>query len=243
MRALHDFEEIVLAASEDGSPIRIKDIGQVVLGPELRRGLADLDGAGEAVTGIVIMRQGENTPDVIRRVKAKLQQVAGAFPEGFEVRPIYDRSELIDRAIANLKRTLVEVAITVSLVILLFLWHVPSALIPIITMPLAVLIAFLPFRMLGISANIMSLGGIAIAISALVDASIVVVEQVHKKLEERGPGSREETHTAILSAIKEVGRPSFYALLVLAVSFFRCSRWRLRKDGFSNPSLIPKLSP
>ena len=219
-RSLHDFEEIVLASRDDGSSIRIKDIGQVVLGPDMRRGVADLDGAGEAVTGIVIMRQGENTLDVIQRVQAKLREIQPALPPGVRVEPVYDRSDLIRRAIDNLRSTLFEIAFTVALVILLFLWHVPSAMIPVITIPAALLIAFLPFRMLGITANIMSLGGIAIAIGALVDASIVVVEQSHKKLEEwelhGRPGS---CHGIILNAVKQVGGPSFFALLVLAVSF------------------------
>ena len=147
-----------MTTSESGTPIRIKDVGQVVLGPDLRRGVTDLDGTGEVVSGIVVMRQGQNALDVIERVKAKIREIAPGLPSGVKVVPIYDRSELILRAIDNLKSTLMEVIVTVALVILLFLWHIPSAIIPMITIPIAVLLAFIPFRMMGLTANIMSLG-------------------------------------------------------------------------------------
>jgi copper/silver efflux system protein len=219
-RSVHDFENIVLQASETGASIRIKDVGQVVLGPDIRRGVSDLDGTGEAVSGIVVMRQGENALDVIDRVKAKLKEIEPGLPAGVKVVPVYDRSQLIHRSIDNLKSTLTEVIATVALVVLLFLWHVPSALIPMITIPVTILIAFIPFRMLGINANIMSLGGIAIAVGALVDAAIVVVEQTHKKLELwQQTGRRENYRDVIVGAIKEVAGPSFFALLVIAVSF------------------------
>jgi Cu(I)/Ag(I) efflux system membrane protein CusA/SilA len=219
-RSVQDLENIVLAASESSTPIRIKDIGQVGLGPDLRRGVSDLDGTGEAVSGIVIMRQGGNALEVIERVKAKLREIAPGLPAGVKVVPIYDRSELITRSIDNLKSTLIEIMVTVALVILLFLWHLPSAIIPVITIPIAVLIAFIPFRLMGVTANIMSLGGIAIAVGALVDAAIVVVEQVHKKLELwQRTDRREDYRGVILQAVKEVGGPSFFALLVIAVSF------------------------
>jgi Cu(I)/Ag(I) efflux system membrane protein CusA/SilA len=219
-RSIQDFENISVAASEDGTPIRIKDLGKVVLGPDLRRGVSDLDGTGEAVSGIVVMRQGQNALDVIQRVKKKLKEIEPGLPAGVKVVPIYDRSELIERSIDNTRSTIFEVVCTVSLVILLFLWHIPSAIIPIITIPLAVLIAFVPFRLLGINANIMSLGGIAIAIGAMVDAAIVVVEQTHKKLEIwEQSGGKGERRAVILTAIKEVAGPSFFALLVIAVSF------------------------
>ena len=219
-RSVGDLENIVLTASESGTPIRIKDVGQVVLGPDLRRGVSDLDGTGEAVSGIVIMRQGENALDVIERVKAKIREIEPGLPAGMKVVPIYDRSELIQRSIDNLKSTLIEIMITVAFVILLFLWHIPSAMIPVITIPIAVLISFIPFRMLGVTANIMSLGGIAIAVGALVDAAIVVVEQTHKKLEIwQRSDRREDYRGVIIGAVKEVGGPSFFALLVIAVSF------------------------
>ncbi|MFZ2447339.1 MAG: CusA/CzcA family heavy metal efflux RND transporter [Syntrophobacteraceae bacterium] len=219
-RSIGDFENIVLSASDTGTPIRVKDIGQVELGPDLRRGVADLDGAGEVVSGIVVMRQGQNALDVIERVKRKIREIEPGLPAGLKIVPIYDRSELIKRSIDNLKYTILEVILTVSLVILLFLGHIPSALIPIITIPVAVLISFIPFRMMGVSANIMSLGGIAIAIGALVDAAIVVVEQTHKKLEDwQSAGSVGDQREVVISAVKEVGGPSFFALLVIAVSF------------------------
>jgi Cu(I)/Ag(I) efflux system membrane protein CusA/SilA len=219
-RNIHDFENIVLTASQDGTPIRVKDIGQVVLGPDLRRGVCDLDGTEEAVSGIVVMRQGQNALDVIRRVKAKLKEIEPGLPAGVKIVPVYDRSELIQRAIGNMKSTLVEVLLTVSLVILIFLWHIPSALIPIITIPVAILISFIPFRMMGVTANIMSLGGIIIAVGAMVDVAIVVVEQTHKKLEvwDR-TGRREDYRAVIINAVKQVAGPSFFALLVIAVAF------------------------
>ena len=219
-RSVKDLENIVLTGSRQGSPVRIKDIGQVVVGPDQRRGTSDLDGEGEAVSGIVIMRTGENALDVIGRVKATIRAIESGLPRGVKVLPIYDRSELIGKSIDTVKSTLLEIMITVSFVILLFLWHVPSALIPIVTIPVAVLISFIPFRMLGISANIMSLGGIAIAVGALVDASIVVVEQTHKKLELwHRSDRRDDRRTVIVGAIKEVAAPGFFALLVIAVSF------------------------
>ena len=190
------------------------------MGPDLRRGLADLNGAGEIVSGIVVMRNGENALDVIDRVKAKIKEIEPGFPSGVKLIPIYDRSDLIHNAIGTVKTTILEVAVTVALIILVFLWHFPSAAIPIVTMPVAVLLAFIPFRMMGISANIMSLAGVAIAFSELVDASIVVAEQTHKKLElwEKA-GRLGDRRKIVLAAIKEVAGPTFFALLVIAVSF------------------------
>jgi len=219
-RSVEDFENIVLEAGEGGAPIRVRDVGQVILGPDLRRGVSDYNGTGEVVSGIVIMRQGQNALDVIERVRAKLREIEPGLPEGVRIVPVYDRSDLIRRAIDNLRATLIEVVLTVSLVILVFLWHFPSAMIPVITIPIVVLISFVPFRMLGVTANIMSLGGIAIAIGALVDASIVVVEQTHKRLEEWQRGDRrEDPRQVVVAAIKQVAGPSFFSLLVIAVSF------------------------
>ena len=219
-KSIADFESIVLSASESGTPIRIRDIGHVTVGPDLRRGVADLDGAGEVVSGIVVMRQGENAVDVIDRVKERIRQIEPGLPPGMEIVPIYDRSALIRSAMDNVSETLVEVVLTVSFIVLLFLWHVPSAIIPIITIPVAVLVAFIPFRAMGITANIMSLGGIAIAIGELVDAAIVVVEQTHKKLEQaQRDGSTRDARDVVVEAVKEVAPASFFALLVIAVSF------------------------
>ena len=215
-----DIGDIVLSTSSTGVPVRVRDIGQVTLGPDLRRGVADLDGLGDTVSGIVVMRQGQNALDVIERVKQKLAELEPGLPPGVKVVTAYDRSDLILRSIDNLTHTLIEELVIVSLVILVFLWHLPSALIPIVTIPVAVLISFIPMRMMGVSSNIMSLGGIAIAVGAMVDAAIVVVEQTHKKLElwERN-GRKEDYQRVVIDAVKEVGGPSFFALLVIAVSF------------------------
>ena len=219
-RSIQDFENIVLISSENGTPIRIKDIGEVVHGPDIRRGITELNGKGEVVSGIVVMRQGQNALDVISRVKKRIGEIEAGFPPGVKLVPVYDRSDLIRRSIDNLRSTLIQIVITVALVVFVFLWHIPSALIPVITIPIAVLLSFIPFRMMGISANIMSLGGIAIAIGALVDASIVVVEQTHKSLElwDR-TGRKEDYKTVVVNAVKQVAGPSFFALLVIAVSF------------------------
>jgi len=219
-RSVEDFEGIVVTATADGTPVRIKDLGDVTVGPDIRRGVADLDGKGDTVSGIIVMRQGQNALDLIRRVKAKIAEIEPGLPEGVKVVPVYDRSELIRRAMDNLTSTLIQVMLTVGLIVLIFLWHIPSSLIPLITIPVAVLLSFIPFRLLGITANIMSLGGIAIAIGALVDASIVVVEQTHKSLEQwERAGRREDSRDVIVRAVKLVAGPSFFALLVIAVSF------------------------
>jgi copper/silver efflux system protein len=219
-QSLRDFGDIVLSTNSSGAPICIKDVGHVTLGPDLRRGLSDLDGTGEVVSGIVVMRQGQNALDVIDLVKAKIKEIEPGLPPGVRVVPIYDRSDLIKRSIENLKSTLTEVILTVAAVILIFLWHFPSAVIPMLTIPVAVLLSFIPFHLMGITANIMSLGGIAIAIGAMVDAAIVVVEQTHKKLDEwERTGRREDQRSVLVKAIKEVAGPSFFALLVIAVSF------------------------
>ena len=212
--SVSEIESVVVAASKNGTPIRVKDIGQVMLGPDIRRGVSDLDGTGEVVSGIIVMRQGENALDVIEKVKEKIRQIEPGLPSGIRIVPIYDRSKLIHHSIDTLTITVSEVIITVSLIVLLFLWHFPSAI------PVAVLISFIPFRQMGITANIMSLGGIAIAIGAMVDASIVVVEQAHKKLEVWESSGRHGSYKeVVIKAVKEVGGTSFFALLVIAVSF------------------------
>jgi Cu(I)/Ag(I) efflux system membrane protein CusA/SilA len=216
-----DIEDIVLMRNaNNGVSIRIRDVANVTLGPELRRGVADLDGEGDVVAGIVVMRENENALAVIERVKEKLKEIEPGLPKGVKILTTYDRSELILKAIGNLRSTLIEELIVVALVILIFLWHPPSALIPILTIPAAILISFIPMKLLGISANIMSLGGIAIAVGALVDAAIVVVEQTHKQLEEWDKSGRHADYQrVIVDAVKQVGGPSFFALLVIAVSF------------------------
>ncbi len=221
IRSLQDVENIVVGINpETGTPILVKHLGTVALGPDIRRGIAELDGEGETVGGIVIMRYGENALKVIERVKARLAEIERTLPEGVKIVTTYDRSDLILRSIATLKRTLIEELVIVSAVILIFLWHIPSALIPIITIPTAVLLSFIPMYAMRITANIMSLGGIAIAIGAMVDAAIVVVEQTHKRLEEwEAAGRPEDFRDVVIRAVQEVGRPSFFALLVIAVSF------------------------
>ncbi|MBL8220672.1 MAG: efflux RND transporter permease subunit, partial [Bryobacterales bacterium] len=215
-----DLANIVLATGPGGVPVRVRDIGTVTLGPDLRRGVSDLNGQGEAVSGIVVMRQGENALQVIDRVKAKLKEIEPGLPKGVKIVTTYDRSDLILRSIDNLRTTLLEELIVVSVVIFVFLWHIPSAAIPVVTIPIAVILSFIPMQMMGLTSNIMSLGGIAIAIGAMVDAAIVVVEQTHKKLEEWERGGRVgDYHRVVVDAVKEVGGPSFFTLLVIAVAF------------------------
>ena len=216
-----DLDRIVVGVNPmTGTPVTVKDIGQVTLGPDIRRGVADLDGKGDVVGGVVIMRHGENALKVIERVKAKLDEIRPSLPPGVKVVTTYDRSDLILRSIDTLKHTLIEEISIVSIVILIFLWHIPSALIPILTIPITVLISFIPMKLVGVTSNIMSLGGIAIAIGAMVDAAVVVVEQTHKKLEEwDAQGRKRDYHEVVVEAVKEVGGASFFSLLVIAVSF------------------------
>jgi Cu(I)/Ag(I) efflux system membrane protein CusA/SilA len=220
VRGAADLERIVLKASPSGTPVRLSDVAEVQIGPEMRRGIAELDGAGEVAAGVVIMRHGENAMKVIGAVKQRLAEIAPSLPPGVEIVTTYDRSRLIEESIRTLDHELVIEMIVVSLIILLFLWHLPSAIIPILTLPTAVILSFIPMRLLGIDANIMSLGGIAVAIGALVDAAVVVVENAHKKLEAwQAAGRPGDYREVLIGAIQEVGRPSFYSLLVIAVSF------------------------
>ncbi|MCU1347033.1 MAG: heavy metal efflux pump, CzcA family [Acidobacteria bacterium] len=219
VRSRADLEQVVLKAA-NGTAVRLADVADVQLGPELRRGVAELDGKGEVAGGVVVMRHGENAMSVIRAVKQRLAQIAPSLPKGVQIVTTYDRSELIAASIHTLNHELLIEMLIVSLVILVFLWHLPSALIPIITLPAAVILAFIPMRLFGINANIMSLGGIAVAIGALVDAAVVVVENAHKKLEAWESGGRVGDYKEVLiTAIQEVGRPGFYSLLVIALSF------------------------
>jgi copper/silver efflux system protein len=212
--------QIVLKTGAGGAPVLVRDVGTLQIGPEIRRGLAELDGQGETAGAIVISRYGENALDVIARVKTKLDQLKSALPPGVEIVTTYDRSGLIERSIETLKHALLEEGIVVSLVIILFLLHLRSALLPIISLPLAVLLAFVPMYLLGVPATIMSLGGIAIAIGATVDAEIVMVEACHKKLEHAPPNiSRAERAKLLGQAAKEVTPAIFFSLLIIAVSF------------------------
>ena len=213
-----DIEAISLGADPRGTPIRVTDVGEVRLGPDIRRGVAELDGRGEVVGGIVIMRYGENALAVIDRVKAKLREVEDSLPPGVTVVPTYDRSWLIEESIGTLSRTLIEEAVVVSLVIIAFLFHFRSALILILTLPIAVVAAFIPMYHLGVSSNIMSLGGIALAIGVLVDASIVMVENAYRHVSE-ATVPYEEQPSVILAAAKQVGRPIFFSLAIIIISF------------------------
>ncbi len=218
IKSLDDLREVALGAdARTGTPIRIADVGAVSFGPDIRRGVSELDGEGEAVGGTVIMRSGENALHVIERVKAKLAELEPSLPEGVEVRIVYDRSDLIHRAIETLRHTLLEEAIVVSLIIFIFLLHFRSTLVPVLSLPVAVGMAFVPMALLGINSNIMSLGGIAIAIGAMVDAAIVLVENAHKHLESAPPGA--ERQRVLIAAAKEVGPPIFFSLLIITVAF------------------------
>ena len=216
-----DITEIALGADARGTPIRVTDVAEVRLGPDIRRGVAELDGRGEVVGGIVIVRYGENARAVIDRVKAKLREVAGSLPSGVTVLPTYDRSWLIDASIGTLSRALIEEAIVVSLVIILFLFHIRSALVPILALPIAVVASFIPMYYLGVTSNIMSLGGIALAIGVLVDASIVMVENAYRQVSGTGEDAvpYEAQPGVILRAAKQVGRPIFFSLAIIIVSF------------------------
>jgi copper/silver efflux system protein len=217
LQDLGDLAAVPVKVGNGGVPVRLGDIATIRFGGDIRRGVSELDGEGEAVGGTVVARYGENARDLIARVEQKIAQVKGSSPEGVELVPVYDRSQLIDRAIHTLSHTLVEEAIVVSLVIVVFLLHVRSALVVILTLPVAVLLAFVPMHGLGLSSNIMSLGGIAIAIGAMVDAAIVLVENAHKHLERAPPGGNRLG--VVIEASREVGPPIFFSLLIITVAF------------------------
>lgn len=219
-KSINDFENIVVSTDKSGTPILVKHIANVTIGPDIRRGLADFNGQGDVVTGTVVMRYGENALNVINRVKEKLKSVEPSLPAGVKIVPVYDRSELILKAIETLKHQLIEEMIIVSLVIMFFLWHFPSAFIPIVTIPVAVLISFIPFYGLKLTSNIMSLSGIAISIGVLVDGAIVEVENAYKRLEQWVENGRKGDYRVILlKSLKEIGPSVFFSLLVIAVSF------------------------
>jgi len=218
VQSVADLEEVVLGADSNGIPVRVADVAVVALGPALQRGQADLNGEGVTVGGIVVMRYGENALAVIERVKERLREIQPGLPQGVQVLPVYDRSDLIIRAIDTLRATLWEEMLIVALVIGLFLLHVRSALVAIVTLPVAILLAFIPMYYQGLTANIMSLGGIAVAIGAMVDAAIVIVDNIHKRLQgQRAEG--ESRTTIIIHAMQEVGPSIFFSLLIITVSF------------------------
>ncbi len=215
VKTLEDLEQSVIAVASGGAPIRVRDVATVQFGPEIRRGAADLNGQGEAVGGIVVMRIGSNALDVIRALEKQIEQLS--LPEGVRIVPTYDRSELILGSIDTLRLTLIEEGIIVAIICLIFLMHVRSALVALIILPLSVLLAFIGIRYLGLSTNIMSLGGVAIAIGELSDAAIVLIESAHKRLAENP--RPEDRIRVIIDSCKEVGRPIFYSLLLITVSF------------------------
>ena len=220
VKSTEDLEQVPVGVSETGTPILVRDLGYVQLGPDMRRGVAELDGRGETVGGIVVMRYGEDAIDVIERVKQRLAEIEPTLPDGVRIVTTYDRSDLILRAIDTLRTSLTQEMIVVSLIIVIFLLHFRTSLVPIIVLPIAVILSFIPMYYMGLTASIMSLGGIAVAIGAMVDASIVLVENAHKKLDhweqEGRPGDRLEV---LIASFKEVGRTIFFALLVITVSF------------------------
>ncbi len=219
VKSEEDLRKTVVKASK-GTPVFLEDVATITLGPQIRRGLAELNGLGDVVGGIVVMRHGENALNVIERVKAKIEDLKPSLPEGVQIRTVYDRSDLIRRSIDNLKDDLLMEMFIVSMVILLFLWHFPSAMVPIITIPISVGLAFIPMYFFGISSNIMSLAGIAISIGVLVDGAIVEVENAYKKIELWIEGGRKgDFHEVRLEALMEVGPSVFFSLLVIAVAF------------------------
>jgi copper/silver efflux system protein len=216
LKSTRDLENVMLTA-KDGTPVLLKAVAQVETVPDERRGIAELNGEGEAASGIVVQRYGANALDVIRAVKARIAEISAGLPAGVKLIPVYDRSQLIERAISTLKSTLLEESIIVALVCFLFLLHARSALVAIFTLPVGILIAFIAMQALGIGSNIMSLGGIAIAIGAMVDAAIVMIENAHKRLERAGPD--EPRLKVLIGAAMEVGPALFFSLLVITVSF------------------------
>ncbi|HET6577477.1 MAG TPA: efflux RND transporter permease subunit, partial [Gemmatimonadales bacterium] len=224
-RGTDDIADVAVGAGTGGRPIRVRDVAQVTIGPDLRIGIAERNGRGEAVGGVVVMREGANALDVVKGVKAKLAELAPSLPPGVRVVPTYDRTDLIHRSIATLGRTLVEESLIVALVCVLFLLHARSALVAIATLPLGILAALALIRWMGINANIMSLGGIAIAIGAMVDAAVVMIENAHKHLEawqRAHPGERlagPEHWRVVGDAAAQVGPALFASLLIITLSF------------------------
>ena len=217
IKSIDDIEQVVVATDQKGTPVLVRDLAEVTIGPELRRGATDLDGEGETVGGIVVMRYGANALETIEKVKEKLESLKTGLPEGVTIKAVYDRSGLIKRAVHTLTGKLIEESIVVAIVTALFLFHLPSALVAIVTLPIAILMAFIVMNAQGVNANIMSLGGIAIAIGAMIDAAIIMIENAHKHLErDRGKKAHWEI---IVDSAKEVGPTLFYSLLVITVSF------------------------
>ncbi len=245
IKTLDDLNSIPVGVDDKGTPIRLKDIADVHLGPELRRGLAELNGEGEVAGGVVVMRYGGNALETIRAVRAKLEELKKGLPEGVEIVPVYDRGDLIERAVTNLKDKLIEESVIVSIITILFLLHVRSALVAILTLPIGILIAFIIMYGQGINANIMSLGGIAIAIGAMVDGAIVMIENVHKHLEQDAQLKGEaltlkERWQSVAEASREVGPALFFSLLIIAVSFLPVFTLQAQEGRLFSPLAFTK---
>jgi Cu(I)/Ag(I) efflux system membrane protein CusA/SilA len=246
LTSLEDIAGVSLGANARGTPVRVGDVADVQVGPDIRRGVAELDGKGEVVGGIVVMRFGENALRVIDRVKAKLQEVQHSLPQGVRIVPTYDRSGLIRESIGTLRRTLIEEAVVVSLVILVFLFHVRSALVPILALPIAVVASFIPMYYLDVNSNIMSLGGLALAIGVLVDASIVMVENAYRHVSEPDepgePIAYEDQPRVIIGAAKQVARAIFFSLTIIIVSFVPVFLLEAQEGRMFRPLAFTKTS-
>lgn len=245
IKSIDDINNIPVGANKDGIPIRIEDIANVKIGPELRRGAVDLNGQGEVAGGVVIMRYGENALATIQAVRKKLEELKKGLPKGVEIVSVYDRGDLIERAVKSLNKSLIEELIIVSLVIFMFLMHVRSALVVIITLPIGILISFIVMTIQGLNANIMSLGGIAIAIGAMVDGAIVMVENAHRniiKLKEKKERdlTNKEHWEAVLEASKEVGPALFFSLLIITVSFIPIFTMQAQEGRLFGPLAFTK---
>ena len=243
LKSVEDIQKVSLGVDRRGTPVRVADIADVRLGPDLRRGVAELDGRGEVVGGIVVMRFGENALRVIDRVKTKLRELQPSLPAGVHIVPTYDRSTLIRESIGTLRRTLIEEAIVVSLVILIFLFHIRSALVPILALPVAVAAAFIPMYYLNVTSNIMSLGGIALAIGVLVDAAIVMVENAYRHLSDpEHPVAYDEQPRVIVKAARQVARPIFFSLAIIIISFVPVFLLEAQEGRMFRPLAFTKTS-
>ena len=246
LKSLDDFRAIPLGVRAGGVPVRLGDVATIQLGPEMRRGVTELNGEGEVAGGVVILRSGKNARTAIDAVKAKLAELQKSLPRGVEIIPTYDRSQLIDRAVENLTHKLIEEFAVVAIVCSLFLWHLRSAGVAIISLPLGILMAFIVMRYQGVSANIMSLGGVAIAIGAMVDAAVVMIENAHKRVEawthaHPGQSLQGEAHWRVMTqAAVEVGPALFFSLLIITLSFIPVFTLEAQEGRLFGPLALTK---
>ncbi len=240
LSSVDDLTNIPLGMNQNGTPVLLKDIAEINLGPQMRRGIAELNGEGEVVGGVVIMRFGENAANVIEGVKAKLEELKGGLPPGVEIVTVYDRSELINNAVSNLWETLVEEFIIVAIVCVVFLFHFRSSLVAIVSLPIGILVAFIVMNLQGVNANIMSLGGIAIAIGAMVDGAIVMIENMHKKME-KSPLTDENRWEIVRDAATEVGPALFFSLLIITMNFLPVFTLEAQEGRMFSPLAYTKI--